>query len=262
MTAKEVFDKFYEDRIHYISDRWARQLKYYIDFWKENITKDPKEVLLSLNVSNYTRNRYLLVLNAVKRWAEKRGLEFNVKIPPFFPDDRIKRPLPESWKLEKVIEYADGELKALLLLLKNTLARVGELLELKWKDVDFENRVIYLRTRKTGGRGIKNMVIPLNDEAYQVLRSLPRKSEYVFSGKGRNRRMGYRWRSLKRVCDMVGIEPLGFHVFRHHAATSLVKKGVPLTVIQSLCGHSSIRTTERYLHANLEDLRKAVELLK
>jgi len=266
MKKEMLLDQYYRDRLPYISERWARQLKYYINFWKTHPTSPEekvRQVLLSLPVSNYTRNRYLTVLNAVRSWAKKRGLSTSfISTPPLFPNDRGKRPLPPVEYLFKIIDNADRELRPLLIVLKSTLARVGELLELKWEDIDFENRLIFLRTRKTGGRGYKNMIIPLNDEAYETLQKLPRRSEYVFAGQRGSPKMSYRWYALKRACERAGVPQVGFHTFRHWAATSLAREGVSLTTIQALCGHSSIRTTEKYLHAYLGDLREAVEKLE
>jgi len=267
MNWNQIIEEYYQAKLPYISPRWARQLRYYLDFWKERLPhiKNGKEVvdeLLKLPISNYTRNRYLTVLRGLKNWMEKMGTPFPFPLPSPFPNDRRKRSIPPVEALSRVIDNSDPELRTLLILMKNTLARVGELLELKWEDIDFENKVLFLHTRKTAGRGYKNIVIPLNKEAYEVLRNLPRKSEYVFPGKRGSKKMSYRWYALKKACEKAGIRPIGFHTFRHWAATSLARKGIPLTTIQALCGHSSIRTTERYLHAFMEDMRNAVEELE
>ena len=51
------------------------------------------------------------------------------------------------------------------------------------------------------------------------------------------------------------------HMLRHSFATSLLKRGVNLRIIQTLLGHSSVAVTEIYTHIDTSDVKIAVDLL-
>jgi len=66
---------------------------------------------------------------------------------------------------------------------------------------------------------------------------------------------------LAKVCKKAGMRKIGWHVLRHTFATHLAMRGVPLTTIQTLLGHSTITTTMRYAHVAPSTLRAAIDML-
>jgi integrase len=126
--------------------------------------------------------------------------------------------------------------------------RIGELLELRWSDVDGDE--LHVRRSKTAAG---TRTLPLIPEARRVLRDhreTSRRREvlpidgYVFCRPdGRpidERRIGERWHEL---LDEAGVEHRRFHATRHTAATLLLEAGVPLEVVSAILGHANLAIT-------------------
>jgi integrase len=65
---------------------------------------------------------------------------------------------------------------------------------------------------------------------------------------------------MERLCERAKVKPFGFHGIRHLTASTLYKKGYPLSVIQKILRHASPNTTARYVHSlGLEETREALE---
>jgi integrase/recombinase XerD len=128
--------------------------------------------------------------------------------------------------------------------------RLGEVLGLTPQDVDSRRMVLYVR----GGKGKKDRDLPLPESLLQLLREqfrLFRPVTFLFEGQ----RPGepYSERSLqlvvKQAAGRAGISrPVTLHMLRHSYATHLLETGTDIRIIQSLLGHSSIKTTEIYTH--------------
>ena len=131
---------------------------------------------------------------------------------------------------------------------------------MKWENVDFEAQEITIVETKDD----EDRVVPMNPPLLRLLWTLKAqdgKSEYVFT----NPRTGSHYVEIKRVftssCEKSGIVDLHFHDLRHTYASRLVKNGVDLNTVKELLGHSSITTTQRYLHSQAEQKRAAVNSL-
>ena len=95
--------------------------------------------------------------------------------------------------------------------------RLGELLNLKWQDVDFNNECIYVRDSKN----FESRAIPMHSEIKQTLSKYKEESEdeYVFKYKDKNS-LGS---SFRKVLRRLGIKDLCFHSLRHTFASNLVQ---------------------------------------
>lgn len=270
MDWSETFDVYVSEKSVFWSPSYAKMVNSLAAFWKQNEVRSSSEIIKLLNslpIQNQTKNKYLNFLRSVKRWTEIYNIDSPLRhlvIPRNFPVDIQMPRIPRFEEVEHLIEVTDDpKLKVLLILLKNTGARIREALNLKWSDVDFNNRLIVFRTRKTGGRGSKEIIVPMNDEVYNALKSLQPVGEYVFaSRRSSSKHMSYPWYRLEKLRQVTKLNIRGFHAIRHFFATHLLRSGVPLHVVKELCGHSTIRTTEKYLHVFDEDLRKAVRILE
>ncbi|MGE4424749.1 MAG: tyrosine-type recombinase/integrase [Pseudodesulfovibrio sp.] len=133
--------------------------------------------------------------------------------------------------------------------------RKGEILKLKWGDLDFDRGFITIRDPK-GGQSVK---VPMSPQARDLLTSLPRESEYVFPGRGGEQRVEVR-RAARKICDAAGL-PQNFrpmHGLRHAYASMLASSGkVDLYTLQRLLTHKSAAMTQRYAHLHDEALQRA-----
>jgi len=140
--------------------------------------------------------------------------------------------------------------------------RRGELVALRWRDVDFVGRKIIVRRALSGATEVKSTKsrrvreVPLPDQAAAALDRLSRRGEftgpddYVFSNRlGRRLDPSALRRRFERARDAAGLEPLRFHDLRHTYGSLLVAGGIDLASVKAAMGHARITTTERYLHA-------------
>ena len=170
-------------------------------------------------------------------------------------EDLIETPVSEG-----PLERRD---RALLELLYAAGLRVGELVGLDWPDIDLGARVV-----RVLGKGGKERMVPFGAPAREALEAWREdwhemrskhpagddEDEPVFLSQS-GRRLSDR--SVRRVIDQraaaagipAGVHP---HTLRHTFATHLLEEGADLRTIQELLGHSSLATTQRYTHVEIE----------
>ena len=152
-------------------------------------------------------------------------------------------------------------LQPMTLLALNTGLRRGEVLQLKWTDVELLQRkvVIHGDNAKSG----KSRYVPLNNEALTTLQHWKtdvEASEWVFPGYNGARLTSIKT-SWKGVLKSAAIVDFRWHDLRHHFASRLVMKGVDLNTVRELLGHSDLSMTLRYAHLSPEHKADAVAKL-
>jgi integrase len=140
---------------------------------------------------------------------------------------------------------------AVIRVLALTGARAGEILSLRWQEVDFERTCLRLSDSKTGAK-----VIPLGAAALEVIAGQPRRegTDHVFPGAhgGPLGSIGKVWRGIRAAA---GLEGCRLHDLRHSFSSNIVNAGGSLPVIGALLGHRSTATTARYAHLADDPLR-------
>ncbi len=141
--------------------------------------------------------------------------------------------------------------------------RKGEIISLKWSNVDFDNGIILLKYTNTKNK--KSRRIPINSKPRQLLLEQKLKSggsEYVFlSSQGTPyKRHDSLNGAFERACKMSNVTGLRFHDFRHEAATRMIEKGVSIIAVNKSLGHADSKTTMRYAHPD-DSLKDAVKKL-
>ena len=138
--------------------------------------------------------------------------------------------------------------------------RLGELLALRWGDVDLDDRRVIVHRAVSADiegptKSWQARALPLADPAASALARLADRGDYtgrddyVFCSRlGRRLDPSAVRRRYKRARDAAGLRPLRFHALRH-AAGSLVAREAGAHFVQAFLGHSRVSTTERYLHA-------------
>lgn len=119
---------------------------------------------------------------------------------------------------------AAGPERPFILTLYHTLARVDEILRLKWQDVNFQERTIRLWTRKRKDGAWTQDILPLNQILHENLRALRAKAdpgEYVFTNPKTGTRFMHRPKLMRGLCRRAGIRHFGFHAIRHYVASLL-----------------------------------------
>jgi len=126
-----------------------------------------------------------------------------------------------------------------------TGCRLGEVLSLKWDDVDFDDCCLRLSDSKTGKR-----TIPLNESAMIVLSNTQKieGNPYVFCGDKPGTHLFSVQAMWGRIRKQAGITDVRIHDLRHSFASFMIKNGVSLFEVSKLLGHRNINTTMRYAH--------------
>jgi integrase len=179
----------------------------------------------------------------------------NNKIMRWLTDDEEKRLLDASK------DYLHGQLPAIIMLALQTGMRQGEILTLKWENIDMFKRAITIMQSKTN----EPKTIPLNDTGFNVLLckgKVVNMSGYVFTTQNGTRvHSSNLQREFWKVLEKAKVESFRFHDLRHTFATRLVQSGVDLYSVSKLLGHKDIKTTQRYAHHHIDSLRKSVRVL-
>jgi integrase len=147
-------------------------------------------------------------------------------------------------------------LKNIATVVLNTGMRKGEVLGLKWSDVNFHQGIITLTDTKN--REIRN--IPMNETVRGTLIKVPKNGDYVFSD-GNERRFTSLQHSFERAREKSGIEDFHFHDLRHTFASNLVMGGVDIMTVKELLGHKTPAMTLRYSHLSPSHKALAVNIL-
>ena len=181
-----------------------------------------------------------------------------------FKPPKQEKKLPTVLTREEVRALIDAaeniKHKALVELLYSSGLRISECLNLKVKDIDFNNFVGVVR----GGKGKKDRIFIVSRRAAEDLQTLiimedKSSEDYIFTGKNRNRPMTPRaaQKIISNLSAMAGItKNVTPHVLRHSFATHLLEAGVDIRRIQELLGHANLNTTQIYTKVSTKELMK------
>lgn len=146
--------------------------------------------------------------------------------------------------------------------------RAGELLGLRWEDVDFERRIISVRRSIVRGyesspKNYRHRFIPIASDLLEALSDARRPTGYVFSFDPTGKTpLAQPRRGLWQAQKAAGLRAFGWHVLRHTFASQLVSEGISIYVVQALLGHSTVLMTQRYAHLAPSAIAGAVEVLQ
>ena len=181
------------------------------------------------------------------------------KIHRYFSDQELQMLLDGLRELER-----NGENPVPLTLVKCLLIsgrRVGELLGLKWRNVNFRAKIIEIEDGKVGAQ-----THPVTDQFLNIVKCLqPPSAEadhFVFNGTTPNGSYTGLNKFKRRLDKEVPIEPWRLHDLRHNFASQLVNQGVDLYVVKELLGHKSYNSTQRYAHLGPSKLRQGLAIVE
>ncbi|HEY3402730.1 MAG TPA: site-specific tyrosine recombinase/integron integrase [Ohtaekwangia sp.] len=199
-------------------------------------------------VSVSTQNQ---AVNAVKFYLEH--VEKNERRVYFIDRPRKEYKLPTVLSVEEIeallFHVTNRKHRFLLSLIYSSGLRISEVLNLRQQDIDIDRKVIVVR----GGKGAKDRVTLLSamlvNPLAEYLRQYAPKT-LLFEGQhGELYSASSVNKIIKRAAAGAGISKnVSAHTLRHSFATHLLERGTDLRYIQSLLGHESSRTTERYTH--------------
>jgi len=223
------------------------------DIDKEDITSGLEN--LSKELSNATINKYKKLVSVVFNYGIRElGLLEN--------PTRYIRSLPEKKGRTRYLSNNERErlfkacrdskwdkLYLLVLMAITTGARRGELLSLRWNNLDIDKQTAYVMTSKNG----ESKVLPLTEG---VIKELQRFSlidnSLIFASETKPDKPYIFFKQWKRVRNEAELVDFRFHDLRHTTASYLAQNGATLLEIADVLGHKQIEVTKRYAHLCIE----------
>jgi len=263
----------YRDGLKHITRRYREKLA------AELTVRDVERVKNEMIKEGYAARTINIMVTAIKRlynWAVRQeilsenpldGLEHvgkHVNAPA--------HPERKHLRIEHAIECMEacrasrplGDICEMLLL---TGMRVGELVRLRWQDVDFEQQIVRMERHKTSGTTDRPRTIPLCGRAIEILKAQATEDleaeAPVFRGQdGQAFTVGALHLRLRRLRKKHPVlKGFSFHKLRHTCATYLARLKVPERVAQAILGHSSTLMTRYYTATDKDEMIGAVERL-
>jgi integrase len=215
---------------------------------------------LAQEFSEATVNHYLKLMKAVFNRARRHGWVTHnpVSAVPLYTEHNARTRCLAREEEARLMEHLSASLRPLVLVALHTGMRKGELLNLRWTDVDLATGTVKLPLDKAGtGRSVA-----LNSTAWTTLYDLQRHatSEWVFcSATGKKlHNFERKWRPALQAAQ---IPDFRFHDLRHTFASRLAMGGVDLYTLQRAGGWKSQAMVQRYAHLSPDHIRGAVERL-
>lgn len=251
----------------------------FIDFWR-SLPQDEAQYLtcrqiierflISLFYKKIDKSsiaRKLSCFKSFEKFLRVQGIKLDLKLTR----PRLDKKLPIYLSVDEVFhlldEVKDDELptqrplrdKAIFELMYATGIRCSELVNIKLKDIDINNKTIRII-----GKGNKERIVLFGNKAKEKIESYIHHERQAYTQADENLFLN-QWgrsltsRSIQRIIVMFrkflkverAITP---HKIRHSFATHLLSLGVDLRIIQELLGHKTVASTERYTHVSIERL--------
>jgi integrase len=243
-----------------------------LSFWVKSIDVKPisdisisdvSEAMLRLpnGLSNATINRYKSALSVVFNYACRQyNLTSNpVGLIPSKPEDnhrvRYLSTLEKNRLLQACGVAAWSKLYLLVLMAITTGARRGELLGLRWNDIDFERQTAYVKTTKNG----QPKVLPLtNDVVNELTRFRQQDSSLIFNSEVKSDKAFCFNKQWKKALNEAEVDNFRFHDLRHTTASYLAMSGASLLEIADVLGHKQIQMTKRYAHLCIDHKQRLI----
>ncbi len=234
-------------------------------------TVDPNDLaragvaMIDQGYSPSTVNRNLSQIGSLYRWAKRRMLTPPGFVSPTLSQYRYDEPIRRvclseaevARLLAAAIAASDRRFSVLIHLLVETGARHGEIIQLRWKNINLDTCTIELLHTKTN----QPRVLFFTPQTAQLIQRVwpQRKSEAMLfeSDRAPGAALNYkkRWDALR---SSIGRPDLRLHDLRHYRAKQLIESGSTLAVAAQALGHSSLILHRRYGHLEKDAIEQAV----
>ncbi|CAD6873311.1 site-specific integrase [Methylomonas fluvii] len=187
---------------------------------------------------------------AMKEWGialPQGNPVLQIKMPKQ-PEGRDRR-LQDGEEQKISLELSENILMhSVFLFAIETGMRRGEIVSMRWEDVDFNVCVVKIPQTKTD----VSRKIPLSSKASEILMALPRRiDQRVWSIKPDSITQAF-----DRACVRANIQNLRFHDLRHEATSRFFERGLNIIEVATITGHKDLKMLKRYTHLRAEDLAK------
>ena len=208
---------------------------------------------------NRTANAHLTAIKSACRFlAEHYEIPNPAESVRMLREEPPKQRFLSPTEYKMVLEATEPRQRGIIEFLANTGLRAAEFTDLRWSDVSADHKQLTIT-----GKGRKRRTIPLNRRCQEILSELnPKAKGSIWMSKSLKRPRWKLYSICKKASKAAGIRIFGPHSLRHYFATELLRRGVHISHVSQLLGHSSIRTTEQiYIHFVPEYLAGTTDVL-
>ena len=272
-----------------------RDISHIEDGQLENMLYEKYTGATGKKLSEKTIQDILSVFRSIVNYAEERECipagRLKMRMPNYITKRKEKKAevMPTRDRLileEHLLKHRYGYREFGILLAMYTGLRIGELCALRWKDIDLENKILYvnhtllrLHDYSDGAGDRKTRVVLDTPKTRSSCREIPLSSflaehlaamhlcgydddDYLLSAaKTPEEPRSYLY-FYKRQLELCGLPEYNFHILRHTFATRCVEEGFDIKSLSEILGHSNVKITmDRYVHPSLEAKRRQMELL-
>jgi len=204
------------------------------------------------------------LLNLAKKWKKYYG-DNPISESGLFKSESQRMRILSKEEEYRLLNSSSPHLVPIIRTALLTGMRLGEILTLRWKDVNLDTNLITIRAEISKSK--KNRKIPISNTLRKLLmeqRMKTYQSGYVFVTHlgvpySENNSSALK-RAFTTARTKAVIEDFRFHDLRHTAATRMAENGASIVAVKEILGHSDIKTTMKYFHPG-DSLTKAVEIL-
>lgn len=174
------------------------------------------------------------------------------------PEDNVRDRVLSPEEFQRLLDAAPGVLKAILLMAYDTGMRRGEILNLRWRQVDLRKGLIRLQGADTKTQ--EGRLVPLNARLTNLLKDAYHTSARAASGHVFHRQ-GQSIKDVRgafaRACRDAGLTDFRFHDLRHTAVTDMRRAGNDHLTVMKITGHRTLEVFQRYNSFDEDDLKQA-----
>jgi integrase len=208
-------------------------------------------------VNRYMASLSLLFSHAVKQlhWISENPCMSLIKLKENPGRDRVLTPDEINLLLAACRKSRSPYLYPIVLIAITTGARQGEILNLEWRHIDFDNRIAYLKETKNGRPRSISLSDPVIGELKKLHQARQPLKSLVFASKTAFGRIDIKkaWQTALRVA---GIERCRAHDMRHTFATMAAAQGASNLELATAMGHRTLQMLQRYTHLDVQVTKK------
>lgn len=223
-----------------------------------------KNALIQSGKKPATVNKYISSLKKMFNLAIKNGyLEKN-------PCDGVEKMIEDNIQIkfwtkeeeERFLQACPDWFRDIIIMALNTGLRKSNIRLMKKSWINLEENLIQIP--KTCNKGKKFIEIPMNVTVLNICKKYWNDNEiYLFVNK--QRKTTYSDDTLRNwfntICTKTNVKNIGFHGLRHTVGTRLAEQNIDVVVIKDWLAHSSLSTTQRYVHSSKERMNHASNIL-
>lgn len=188
----------------------------------------------------------------LKIYLEFKNIESDIKNFPILKNDDFCPDFLNPIEIKELIDYVQSssislENKLIVFLVLETGVRLNELKNIKCCNIDLDNRKILHEVTKTK----KKRTVFFSDLSFNILKKYDLSNDFLI-----NKTCSGIQKVFFRLRDKLGYDKLSPHLLRHTYSTLLIRNGASILLVNKTLGHSSIKTTMRYIHIMDDEFKK------